>query len=314
MAKLVLRKDQIERIVNYYELDIKQHPNYFGVQGVLMDLVREVIALTTDINQKNRYRKIFDKTLLMQDVKVDPVAKNVKGKLRSIRKDLFPELFDTIKDEARDLDAGEDDGVVETSHFCIDYSKKNIRVALEFNYQGAKINDLINYLAAVGIREQICTTIVYNPIIKGNLEEEVKKLNRCSEFVVKVHRNRVDEVKKLDGKLMQAMKASVKDFGNQYATVKFSFDYKNMAKTDAISKLVRKIGKIIFKQPELGNVFESMIVTAEDPTKGNKLETFDLLLDKVRSKVLVLKKPKGRTVVSDEMYSKIIAEMKRLKI
>ena len=251
---------------------------------------------------------------MIQDALVDPIGKTVKGKIRAIRTDLFPELFNLIKDEARDLDAGEDDGIVETTHFCIDFSKKSLRLALEFNYQGAKITDFVNYLFGVGMREKICSNVTFTPIVKGNLEEEVKKIMRCSEFVVKVHYDRVEEVKKLDKKLFTALASSIKDFDNEYATVKMNFDYKKVAKTTKINALIRKLGKIFHNDPAKGNIFEMVTLKAEDPDKGNTIQAFDLLLDKVRSKVLVLKKPKARTVVSDDMYLKIVSEMKRLKI
>jgi hypothetical protein len=309
----VLRKEQLERIINYYELNIIPHKEYYGEQGVFMDLVKHIIDLAKNKDEK-RYFKFFEKSLLIQDAVVDPATKLVKGKIRAIRTDLFPELFNTINDVARDLDAGEDDGIVETTHFCIDYSKKSLRLALEFNYQGAKITDFANYLFGIGLREKLCENVTFTPIVKGNLEEEMKKISRCSEFVAKVHYDRVEEIKKLDKKLFTAFSASTKDFDNEYATVKLNFDYKNVAKTTKINTLIRKLGKIFYEDPAKGNIFEIVTVKAEDPEKGNTIQAFDLLLDKVRSKVLVLKKPKARIVVSEDMYLKIVAEMKRLKI
>jgi hypothetical protein len=311
--KKLLKKDQLNRIINYYEIIVTPHSQYNLQQSPVIALMNAIIGLAKEKSNR-RYRKVIDKFLLIQDCQVIPAEKVVTGKLRCIRKDIFPELFNTDLDEARDILADENDGIVDTTHFCLDYSKHTPRLGLEFNYQGAKIVDFVNYLFATGQREKICSKVEFFPIVKGNLEAETKKLNRCAEFTVKIHRDRIEEVKKLDKKLFSALAAAKKSFESEYIKVTANYDYKHVAKTSEVSKLIRKLGKLFYKDPDIGNTFEAVHVRAEDPDRGNKIEAFDLLLDKVRSQVFVLKKQKSRTVMSEDMYVKIKSEMKRLKI
>ena len=55
-----------------------------------------------------------------------------------------------------------------------------------------------------------------------------------------------------------------------------------------------------------------MEIKAEDESKNNLLEHFDLLLEKVNSEIKVERKPKYRTIISIDMFEQMTKEMYKI--
>lgn len=309
--KSTLRKEQIKRIINFYELELVPHKDNLNPNDAFLELSREVIKIGAN-KDPQRHKNILGKVIYVQNVKIDALNKQVYGLIRSIRSDLFPEIYNLTTDLARAIEASEDEGIVETTHFSIDYSGTKNTIGIEYNYQGAKLTDLVYYLQLVGQSNLIVGSINYIPIVKKDLVAEVKKLNKCSEFTVKIKSDRIAEVKAVDDDLFTLLDTASRSFESDYATVVLKYDYKNSDNTLTISKLINKLAGIFKRKPETASAFEIVQVKAENSENNNILETIDMLVDKVRVHVWVEKNIRHKTVVSSDMFNKIKEELKRL--
>ena len=216
----------------------------------------------------------------MQDLKVETQNKLITGKLRCIRKDLLPEIMNTKTDEARGIDAKEEEGLVETTHFVIDYSKKRKKLAIEFNQFGAKIVDFIKYIQNIGIQKKAIKTIGFTPIVKDELSKLQDRIKRCSEFVVKVHKDNIPKIKELDNALYTVLKASSSHYHSDYASLILKYEYKLHQSTPEINNSVINIIKGLIKDRSKTELFNHLSIKAEDSDKNDLLENFDLLIDK----------------------------------
>lgn len=308
------RIKKINRTIHYYELSFEFNNEFIASDG---DQFRELFQLIFNLAKSRaaiRYQTFGEKAIFIQDVKFEPMAKLITGKLRCIRKNLLPEIMNTITDEARGIDAKDEEGLVETTHFIIDFSKKTKNLAIEHNQFGAKIGDFVTYIQAIGTNKNATKSIGFAPIVKDELSKLKSRINRCSEFHVKVHKDNIDKIKSMDKNLYSALNASIEHFKNEYATLILKFDYKRRQATKEINKSIFNIiGKLIKKKTDT-EFFNVLTIKAEDSDKNNLLENFDLLIDKVKSEVSVEKKERYRTVVSIDMFNQMKDELEKKKL
>lgn len=305
---------KIKRTIHYYELDFKFYDEFVAVDG---DKFRELFRLIISLAKTRaniRYQNFGEKAIFIQDVKIEPVNKVVTGKLRCVRKDILPEIMNTLTDEAHGIEAKDEEGLVETTHFIIDFSQKSKKLAIEHNQFGAKIGDFALYLQTIGISKKAVMEVGFAPIVKDELSKLKSRINRCSEFHVKVHKDNIDSIKSMDKSLFSALNASMEQFKNEYATLILKFDYRQKQATKEINKSIFNIiGKLI-KNKSNTEYFNVLTVRAENSDKNNLLENFDLLVDKVKSEVWVEKKKRYRTVVSLDIFDKMKSELIKKKV
>lgn len=310
----LVKIDKIKRLIHYYDLDFTFNEEFSPEDG---DKFREIFRIIIALGKSRaaiRYQDFGEKSIFIQDVKADPNDKVITGKLRCVRKDILPEIMNTLTDEARGIEAKEEEGLVETTHFIIDCSKNRKKLAIEFNQFGAKVGDFLNYIYTIGISKKALKSVNFRPIVKDELSKLKSRINRCSEFVVKVHKDNINEIKKMDNNLYSALNASIDHFSNEHATLILKFDYKQRQSTNEINKTIfNLIGKLI-KDKSKTDLFNQLTVRAEDEEKNNLLETFDLLIDKVKSEIYVEKKKRYRTIVSTDIFSKMKSEMIKKRI
>lgn len=110
------------------------------------------------------------------------------------------------------------------------------------------------------------------------------------------------------------MKAASEHFDSDYATLDLKFDYRQKAETKKATNVVLKFINKLIESKENVELFNSLWVKAEDADKNNRLEVFDLLVDKVKSQIKVEKKKQFRTVVSADIFQKIKIEMIKKKL
>jgi Txe/YoeB family toxin of Txe-Axe toxin-antitoxin module len=305
---------RIEKTVHYYLLDFKFNIDFKPNDG---DSFREIFRIIVALSTKKstiRYQRFGEKSIFIQDIKFIPNDKQILGKLRCVRTDLLPEIMNTKTDEARGIEALEEEGLVETTHFVIDYSKKNKILAIEYNQFGAKITDFVQYIQNIGTAKKAISVLGYTPIIKNELSQYSRRINRTSEFIVKIHKDNVEKIKNLDTGLYTALKASLEQFESDYALIDLKFDYRQRKETSKINKSIFNVIRSLIKKPEKTELFNTLTVKAEDEDKNNRLEVFDLLVDKVKSKIKVEKQPRYRTIISEDLYQKIQSEIIRKKI
>ena len=301
--------EKIKRTIHYYDLQFDFLDEFNPEDG---DQYREIFKIIISLAKTRaniRYQVFGEKLIFIQDVNIEPVSKVIIGKLRCIRKDLLPEIMNTTTDEARGIDAKEEEGLVETTHFVIDYSKKRKKIAIEFNQFGAKIGDFIQYLQNIGIDKKALKLVGYTPIVKDELSKLKDKINRCSEFIVKVHKDNIEQIEKLDKKIYSALKKSIDQFKSEYATLILKFDYRERETTTEINKSIFNIIPKLIKDKSKVELFNHLSVRAEDSEKNNRLQNFDLLIDKVRSEIYVEKKKRYRTIISSDIYEKMKSEL-----
>lgn len=300
MARGKIKK--VKRKINYYELE------FVFSKDSNFKIFFETLTRLAKTRAKIRYQRFGDKFVFIQGI--DNKDNLLKGKMRCVRKDLLPELMNTKTDETKGIDAKEEEGLVETTHFILDYSKEGkVFLALEYNHYGSKITDLVNYVERVGIDQKILERVGFKPIVKDELEKFQDRVNRFSEFVVTVHKDNIAKVKALDQKIWSSLQYSIEHFGSEYATLRLKFDFKQATEDSAIKKSVFNVIKSFSSKPKNKNVFNKLSLRAEDGEKDNLLENFDLLLEKVNSEIKVEKKEKYRTLISVDMFQKMTKEL-----
>lgn len=293
---------KVKRKINYYELE------FVFSENSDFESFFETLTRLAKTRAKIRYQRFGDKFVFIQGIE----NKNnlLKAKMRCVRKDLLPELMNTETDETKGIDAKEEEGLVETTHFILDYSKNGkVFLALEYNHYGSKITDLVNYIERVGIDQEILERVRFKPIIKDELAKFQDRVKRFSEFVVTVHKDNIVKVKTLDQKIWSALHYSIEHFGSEYATLRLKFDYRQQSENSQIKKSVFNLIKNFSSKPKSKNIFNKLSLRAEDGEKDNLLENFDLLIEKVNSEIKVEKKEKYRTLISKDMFQQMTKEL-----
>jgi hypothetical protein len=136
---------KIERLLHYYEMEIlcKDETEKIG-----MDQIFKQIRSKVSPTNNSRYQVFGERIVIIQDLIINETEQYIQGKLKCVRKDLFPEIMDTNTDVSKGIEAKDQEGVVETSHFSINYRKKNPILCLEYNQFGSKIGDFMLMLTS----------------------------------------------------------------------------------------------------------------------------------------------------------------------
>ncbi len=296
-----MRIQKVPRFIYFYGISFE-----FETSKTISNLF-ETFTKMSRTGAKIRYQYFGDKYVSVHGVNNENGI--MKGKLRSIRTDAFPEGINMTTDIVENLDTAKFDGIVETSHFIIDYRKTEIILALEYNHHGAKIEDFIRYIERVGISYKICKKVGFHYVIRNSLKNLKKRIGRVSQMSVKIHKSYFPELENADHNLLQAAKASVSHFENQYAILDFNIDYREFDDTPKIKKTIFGVLKYFEDNPNKKHIFNYLKIKAEDEELDNKLQIFDLILDKEQSKIRVEKKPQTRVIVSEDIFPKMQREI-----
>jgi hypothetical protein len=117
----------------------------------------------------------------------------------------------------------------------------------------------------------------------------------------------------MDNGLYTALEASIEHYKSEYATLDLKFDYRKRANTKEISTTIGRLIDKLIGNPEKTTVFSALEVKAEDSQKNNRLEVFDLLIDRVKDRLKVEKKPRFRTVVTADILVKMQDTLAKLR-
>lgn len=289
--------------VYYYELN-------FGFNSgenltTFFDALTNLSATKAEI----RYQYFGERYIYIQGVNND--SNIIKGKLRSIRKDIFPQLIDMSSDEVTDLDDRGNDGIMDTSHFIIDFRRQSTILALEYNHSGAKIDDFVKYMEKIGIAKSIIKKLGYQFLTDENLIDLESRINRISEFSLKIHKNNFDLIRDMDGDILQAAEATINNFENEYALLNFKFDYRKFTDTPKIKRSVLNIVNWFVANPNKKNLFNYLNFKAEDLANDNRIRLYDLIVSKEKSEFNVQKKRKAKTIISEDMFPKMLLEIEK---
>lgn len=302
--------NHVNRLVHYYELDISFHPKFKPSDNrPYRELFSLIVRMARDKHEQ-RYQTFYDKIVFVHEISVKPEERMIYGKLLGIRKDVFPEIMNTLTDIPRGIEAAEEEGIVETTHFAIyDNGRDKPILALEYNLYGCKINDFANYLERIGIMHEAVINVRYVPVVKNELETLGERIVRCAEFYIKIHKDNIGEIENIDTGIYSALRASVDQFHNDYASLTLNFDYKKKSATPEVNNTIFKFIRALVEDKRKVDLFDKLQIVAEDADRNNKLQAFDLLVDKVKSSIIVEKKAKHRSIISADMFPKMHSEL-----
>lgn len=307
-----LKKESIKRLVHYYQLAFS-----FDTDKNINDQIRktfaEIVSLARAKDVK-RYQTSNNKFLYINDISFVPADKYIKGKLLSVRTDLYPEIINMTNDEIRDIEAADGEGIVHTTHFIVYYGAKKTYLALEFNAEGARIQDFSYYLKAVPKKDIVLDAVDYFPVIRDDINEMNRRINSVSGLTVQLHKDNAQIIKEFDDRIASALNASLAFNDVEYANIDIKFSMKrNADKSDSRGVIGYIVDKIKANRINKDNV-SKIQVTATDEDDNNRIAVFDLLVDKLKSHVTVEKKKNSRTVVSSDMFEKMWSQIVKQRL
>jgi hypothetical protein len=286
---------KVKRTINYFQIDPilfdgKDFSDFFSVFQDITDLSKTM--------SEDRFVPNNSKQLYITSLSFNENQKRVSGKLLNLRMDSFPELMKKADDKIRDIEADDDEGIIETSHFIFSYSKEQLILSFEFNQYGPRITDFVAYLENMLMRSSVLSKINYTPLVRDELSMYKNRMNRVSSVIAKVHKNDINRINKFDKELFDAFETAEKISDAEYVTLQLNYDYRQMSDTPKIRNKVMHIIDSLVQDKKLLNVFSKFKVKAEDEQLNNRLKDFDLLNIWIKSVLKVERKKKSRVIVS----------------
>jgi hypothetical protein len=242
-------------------------------------------------------RKYMISDILFLDEKT-----KVRGKILSIRADVFPQLMEE-NDTLVDIDAQKYIGVVEATHFFCSIKKNKIILAIEYNLEGAKESDFVTILRQAGRNLGLFKMIDWTPLTQNTLEQIEERAGRVSEFIMKIHRTNIEQLD-ADLELTKIFGDPQDHFKSTYATYELKFDYRKQS-TSEIRKFITKARNLFKRKPQKMSFMDTFKFKAEDTERGNKLAVFDLLADLLKREREVDRKNTSKVLVSSSMYEEL---------
>lgn len=304
-----IRQEYADRTIHYFDIHLgfnddtpSRQENYF------LELFRQVVRLSQSLDP-SRHWLSAGRRYFVKDVHFEPESKQVHGKLCSIRMDLFPELGNVRDDTVREIDADEDEGILETAHFIVTYRNRVKHVALEYNDVGPKAADLRFYLQHIGQAVGLQGVVLNRIISADTLAELERRMGRISELDVRVYQGNVQQVARMNGELASVLSQANELFESEIVTIKPKLDYRKRTATAKAREIIDTIVAAFTRNPLNMDAFEVFRVKAEDRDKNGNLDEFDLLEDKIRSRIKVQKRPRSRVLISTDVFEKMTAEL-----
>ncbi|WP_417873798.1 hypothetical protein [Xanthomarina gelatinilytica] len=296
---------------------VKRTINYFNIVPLFNDgqQLSDFIDLFTEINNlsntkdKDRFVINREKRLYITNLSFNENQKRISGKVLNIRMDSFPELMNTSDDKIRDIEATDDEGIIETAHFILSYLNDSLVLSFEFNQFGPRISDFIYYLESISYRFDVLAKIEYQPFVRDELDSYKKRINRVSSVIAKVHKDDVKRINEFDSELFDAFETAERISDAEYVTLQLNYDYRQLSDTPKIKDKIFNIIDSVRRDKSLLNVFSSLKVKAEDEQTANRIKDFDLLNIWVKSRINVEKKEKSRVIISSDILLKMNQEL-----
>jgi hypothetical protein len=297
---------KVNRTINYF--DVVPSFNEGQQLSDFVDIFSEINNLS-NTKDKDRFVINKEKRLYITNISFNENQKRISGKILNIRMDSFPELMNTSDDKIRDIEAGDDEGIIETAHFILSYIDDTIVLSFEFNQFGPRISDFIFYVERISIRLNVLAKIEYQPFVRDELDSYKKRINRVSSVIAKVHKDNVKRINEFDSELFDAIQTVERISDADYVTLQLNYDYRQLSDTSRIKGKIFNIIDSVRRDKSLLNVFSSLKVRAEDEKTANRIKDFDLLNIWVKSKINVEKKEKSRVIISTDIFFKMNKEL-----
>ncbi|WP_151087405.1 DUF6731 family protein [Hymenobacter baengnokdamensis] len=301
-----------DRTVHYYDITFSFKDDSLP-QEHFVELFRQIIKMSED-RAENRYFKSVDKKLFIQGIRFVPAEKQIHGKLRAVRIDISPEILNMATDEARDIEMAEDEGIVETTHFVIDYKKNRRRIAVEYNVAGAKAHELAEYLEHVGASAGLLAVVLKPLLTEDSLKDFQRRVDALKSLEICVPSDSIGQIQKYSPGLATSMSVS-KDFFNCNRLVfRPDFDLSSANQLNSAMAFVKDIINEWTRNPLRRKDFETFKVRAKDSDSRGTLQVFDLLKDDIKDRISVEKRAKSRVLNSLDMFGKMVDSMQKRRI
>ncbi|MBV6484315.1 MAG: hypothetical protein KFKLKKLM_00811 [Flavobacteriales bacterium] len=310
VENVVIEYTNTNRLIHYYDVSFKYYKE-INDTFAYKDLLKYISDLSKNQNPSRVVSNSKGK-LFTSGFRYLPAKKQVRGKLYFVREDVFPQIIKLSDESIRDFQIDAEEGMLETTHFIIDYSKPVPRIALEYNHHGARINDLVFYLTKMGRQSRLVLRCSSEAIVQDRLKDIKRRINRFSKVRVKVQKENIDRIKSANDKLGSALYHSQNFSLSDDVELLLTFDYKKKTSTTSIKDVVISFIDRFIKNPKTTTDFEVFEIHAEDEDNNNKLEAFNLLIDKVITTISVQKRKKTRVINSKDYYEKSEKEMTKL--
>lgn len=297
---------KVNRTINYFNIV----PLFNDGQKLsdFIDLFSEINSLS-NTKDKDRFVVNREKRLYITSLSFNENQKRISGKILNIRMDSFPELMNTSDDKIRDIEADDDEGIIETAHFILSYLNDSLVLSFEFNQFGPRISDFIYCIEHISYRLGVLSKIEYQPFVRDELNSYKKRINRVSSVIAKVHKDDVKRINEFDSELFDAFETVERISDAEYVTLQLSYDYRQLSDTPKIKDKIFNIIDSVRRDKSLLNVFSSLKVRAEDENTANRVKDFDLLNIWVKSRINVEKKEKSRVIISSDILFKMNQEL-----
>ena len=297
---------KVNRTINYFNIV----PLFNDGQKLsdFIDLFSEINSLS-NTKDKDRFVINREKRLYITSLSFNENQKRISGKILNIRMDSFPELMNTSDDKIRDIEADDDEGIIETAHFILSYLNDSLVLSFEFNQFGPRISDFIYCIEHISYRLGVLSKIEYQPFVRDELNSYKKRINRVSSVIAKVHKDDVKRINEFDSELFDAFETAERISDAEYVTLQLSYDYRQLSDTPKIKDKIFNIIDSVRRDKSLLNVFSSLKVRAEDENTANRVKDFDLLNIWVKSRINVEKKEKSRVIISSDILFKMNQEL-----
>jgi hypothetical protein len=301
----------IERKIYYYEIVFRKYKEAEDENRDYREII-EKIKSSCDNNHKNR----FIRKKARDENKFGVLNyKNFKGKVGlcgfkfiKMRKDVFPQIMDDIDASLEDITDAENKSVVESTHIIVDYrDTKVLRLGIEFNFDGPRINDFMVYLRQIGVNLKFSRSLITSIISNDTLEEVANKIGDCKMLQIKVLKENIKNVKEHDNELGTVLENLKKFSKSKFFTlnIRLDFENNNRKNKDRILKFVRTFTK----DKDALESYEIFKIEAEDTSKDERVfESFDLLMDKVKSRIKVERKITSKVIITSKMFKLMLSE------
>jgi len=298
----------VKRTINYFELKFKTESKSSSLNFI--DLFSRINSLSKGMSHE-RFITNNEKQLYLTGIEIDTSSQLISGKLLNIRMENFPELMNMKDDAIRDIDADDEEGIIETSHFLLSFMEHSCTLSFEFNQFGPRINDFILSLQHFLLKFELLFSIDYNPLVRDDLDKYKKRIHRVSSVVAKVHKDNIKRINEFDKELFDAIATAYNISEAEYVSLELKYDFKKMADTPSIRKKVLNVINRLISHKDSCSVFNKFIVVAEDKNQNFKLKQFDLLNIWIKTEIKVEKKPKSRVIISNDIFSKMKIEFNK---
>lgn len=187
-AKKVPKNKSIERKVYYYKVTCKCDGNEVSIGNIFDSYITLYNNDGNNLETRGLAIPFYEKYHFLEVAKHKYDENIYQGKFYSLRSTDFPYLFNLLNGNRQEIAAGDDDTLMEQTHFCC-IVPQNLIVS-EFNFHGARIERLADYLTDIMSRVMPSKRyeLSIDPIIMPDYYTRIANCKSISKLQFKVAR------------------------------------------------------------------------------------------------------------------------------